>query len=84
MPNVSQYEFKLVEVGEALLRSAGITEGYWSIGVNCGINVGNMGPSPKEAKPSILTVIDGVNLSRVTESEKENGLVIDASRIATR
>lgn len=81
MPDISQYNFSLREVGILLLKSAGITEGKWALGVNFGINVGNMGASPERSAPSVMTQVQGLNLLRVPDDTPLGDSVFDASKV---
>ncbi|WP_315918658.1 hypothetical protein [Mesorhizobium sp. SP-1A] len=81
MPEVSQYNFSLKEVGTALLKSAGIAEGKWAVGVNVGLNVGNMGPSPEQAVPSVMVQIQAFNLALVPDETPTGDAILDASKI---
>ena len=81
MPDMTQYSFTLREVGEALLKSANVTEGKWGIGVNFGINVANFGPTQAEAKPTVMAVVDGLQLTKAKDDDQAVGMVIDASKI---
>lgn len=81
MPNIGQYNFSLHEVGVALLKSAGITEGKWALGVNFGINVGNMGQSPDQAIPSVMVQTQSLNLARAPDDAPVGGTIFDASQI---
>lgn len=81
MPDVSQYNFSLHEVGVALLKSASITEGKWALGVNFGINVGNMGQSQEQAVPSVMIQVQSLNLARVPDDVPVGDTIFDASQI---
>jgi hypothetical protein len=81
MPDISQYNFSLREVGVALLKSANITEGKWALGVNFGINVGNMGQNQEEAVPSAMIQIQSLNLARVSDEAPVGNTIFDASKV---
>lgn len=81
MPNVSQYDFTLREVAVALIKTAGITEGKWSFGVNFGINIGNFGPTQDQSLPSIMAQIQSFNLAKAPPDSEEGGTIIDASKL---
>lgn len=82
MPEISQYNFSLKEVGTALLKSAGITEGKWAIGVNFGLNIGNMGPSQDQAMPSVMVQVQAFNLALVPDDAPTGDTILDASQVS--
>lgn len=86
MASPTQYAFSLKEMGEAIIEKQGITEGKWMVGVNFGIQVGNVSTSSSsQTKPSASVIIDSFNITRVPEdqptpSELET-LIVDAARL---
>lgn len=81
MANPTQYEFSLKEAAEILLKASNIKEGKWSIGVGFGVSVGNFGPKGEEVKPTVMTIVEGLQVTRVKDGDPDNGLVIDASKL---
>lgn len=81
MPDVSQYDFSFQEVAAALIKTAGITSGKWSVGVNFVFNVGTMGQSPEGALPSVMMQIQSVNMAKVPDDAPVGGTIIDAATV---
>ena len=81
MPEVSTYNFDLTELTETLIRASGVTEGRWMVGVNFAINAGAIGQNPKESKPGVVTLIEGLTLSRVPDNQEDNNLFVNASKV---
>lgn len=86
MATPTQYSLSLREIGEALLKTQDIKEGKWMVGVNFGIQVGNMNVPPKNtARPSASLIIEGFNISRIpddqTPPKEMDSLIIDASNL---
>jgi len=76
-------------MAELAIKKAGITDGRWSIGVNFGIHVGNMGTGPgTEVRPSVSTLIDGLSLSRFPDNEavppQMEPLIVDAAELTSK
>lgn len=70
MAEPTKYTFTLKEIAKIAAKDAGIKSGTWSIGVNFGINVGNMGlPPDNKARPSTTVSVDQINLVRIPEGE---------------
>lgn len=75
-PNVTQYQFDLVDVAKLLLQKEGINEGLWTIGFNFAVGAIVGGPTPDSIRPTMMVSVDKVMLSRV---EGPAPLTIDAS-----
>lgn len=86
MATPTQYSFSLLEIAQAILIQEKITEGRWMVGVNFGIQVGNLGSAPNnQVKPSASVMVEGFNISRVqddsTPPKELEPLIIDASTL---
>lgn len=80
MAEVVQFNFRLKEVTEILVKYQGIHEGLWAVTFNLNLGAGLMGPTKDEAYPSAMMQIIGVALGRVEEKDLEgNPAAIDAS-----
>lgn len=88
MAEINQYTISLREVAEATIRKNGITAGKWVIGVNFGLQVGNLGrdPEQKSIRPGVAVIIDGLTLSRFPDGQEVpvemQSVVVDASSVA--
>ena len=80
MAEASQYQFLLVEVGVALIKHQGITNGRWQVGAQLEFSATNVGPNPADLKPSAVVRIVGIALSRAPDGE-EGGVIIDAAAV---
>lgn len=86
MAEINQYTISLREVAEATITRQKITTGKWVVGVNFGVQVGNLGQSSeKDAKPGVAVIIDCFTLTRLPEGQpvpKEmEAIVVDAAAI---
>jgi hypothetical protein len=82
MPEISQLNFNFREIAEYLLKREKIKSGKWSIGVSFNFGVGNMGPTPAEAKPGVLMTVENITLLKVDDNSVAEGLIIDAGQLA--
>ena len=78
MDNATQFQYELLEVAKLLLQKQGITEGYWTVGVNFGIAAAQAGPNPESVRPSMVISVDKVLISRATEP---GPLTVDAASV---
>jgi hypothetical protein len=74
-----QYSFELSEIAQLLLRSSGIHEGKWVIGIEFGIAVGPVGPKADEVYPGAVITVNKVMLSAATDGQQPPNLVFDAA-----
>lgn len=86
MSSATQFSLSLKEIGETLLRKEGVTTGKWMVGVNFGIQVGNINLSPESAaKPSASVLVEGFNVSKLPNEQaipaEIESLIIDASTL---
>jgi hypothetical protein len=78
MAETIQHSFDLKEVGELLIKKAGLTSGFWQIGVTFGFGAHTMGPSPEEMKPSAVI---GVLAIVLLKADKPGPLILDAAEV---
>jgi len=78
LPN--QYVFNYKELGEALIKQAGLHEGKWQIIMTFGLGVANMGPSPAELVPGAAVAVTGIGLQRALPESPE-ALTVDAAAV---
>jgi hypothetical protein len=78
MPEPSQFMFKFQEVGEALVKQAGLHEGKWQIVMVFGLGAANMGPTEAELVPGAAIAVTGIGLQKANETSPA-ALVVDAA-----
>ena len=78
MPEISQYMFKYQEIGEALIKQAGLHERKWQIIMTFGLGAANMGASPTELVPGAAVAVTGIGLMKPIPESPE-ALTVDAS-----
>jgi hypothetical protein len=85
MPEITSLKFDLLEVAKTLLREQGITEGFWQVGIQYHLNVGNMLHAANGQKlppgvpcPTIAVSILGLNLVKV---DQPGEMTIDAAEL---
>jgi hypothetical protein len=71
MASPSQYRYTLEELARILAKDAQVAPGRWRVGVEFNVTVGQMGQSPKDAKPATLIQVGAITLSRVEENSPE-------------
>jgi len=78
MPEVNQYVFSNKELLELLIKQAGVREGKWILLANFGFNAGNFGPTPDQATPGALVVIQQIGIQRAAVDTPES-MSLDAA-----
>ena len=62
MVEITQYNFSLAELTEALIKQQDLHEGEWIIAVEFNINVGMMGITPEGARPGAMVLANQFQL----------------------
>ena len=76
MSEATQYLFSHKELVEVLIKAQGIQEGIWSLSVEFGFGVSNMGADEEHLVPTAMLGVIRVGLQR---TEKLTGLSVDAA-----
>lgn len=85
MPDVTQYEFQLREVCEALVARQGLKEGRWMLAFEFGIGAGNIGTGPGDFKPAAFIPVLNVKLVRAGEDLSNEILyIVDAKSLTEK
>jgi hypothetical protein len=79
MGEPTQYSFELSEIAELMLKSSGIHEGKWVIGVEFSVTIGPVGLKPDEAYPGAIVTANKLLLSAAGEEKPPPNLVFDAA-----
>jgi hypothetical protein len=79
MATTKQYSFKLKEVTEALIQSAGITEGKWMLGFSFNFGGGNVGDKPESTFPSAIVQVAELILTRQPDNVEMLSYIVDAA-----
>jgi hypothetical protein len=80
MPEVNQYVFSNKELTELLIKRAGVHEGRWILMANFGFNAGNFGPSPDQAVPGAIVIVQQIGIQRAAADTPES-MSLDAAVI---
>jgi hypothetical protein len=80
MAEPTQYTFRLSEIAELMLRSSGIHDGKWVVGMEFSVVVGPVGLKTDEAYPGAIVTANKLMLSAVVEGQQQPpNLVFDAA-----
>jgi hypothetical protein len=79
MADPTQYSFQLSEIAELMLRSSGIHEGKWVIGIEFGVGIGPIPLKPDEAYPGAVITANRLMLSALAGGPQPPNLVFDAA-----
>lgn len=75
MAEPTQYAFDFKEVTTALIKAQGLHEGLWALNFEFTLTAGNLGPSPSEAKPGALLLINKLQISRQPDGVSDANVV---------
>ena len=81
MPEINQYSFTYDELITAMIRSAGIESGRWTLVVNFSFSAANIGMGGGAGVPSAIIGVQGCALQRADENTPPN-LIVDAAELA--
>lgn len=66
-PKPDRHMLPLRELGRALVKHFGFTEGLWDVTVEFKMGAGSFGPSQTELMPSAFVGVSQVGITRVTQ-----------------
>ena len=81
MAEITQFNFGLAEVAEALIKQQDLHEGEWVVAVEFNVNVGMMGLNPDAARPGVMILANQFQLARATPGQNPPHLVVDAAKV---
>jgi hypothetical protein len=82
MADPSEYAFTPREVLEAMVKTLGIHEGRWMLGLGFGFAPGNFGPTPEQGGPGIAVIATQFLVQREpSPGAAPAGVVIDAAEV---
>ena len=84
MATTKQYSFKLKEVTETLIQSAGITEGKWMLGFSFNFGGGNIGDKPESTFPSAIVQVAELILTSQPDDVQMTPYIVDAASVMAR
>jgi hypothetical protein len=78
MAEATTYQFSHKEVVEALIKQQGLHEGIWSLTVEFGLGVANVGAGPQDLNPTVMVPLLHLGLMRVKDL---SNIAVDAAEV---
>ncbi len=79
----TQFTFDVVEATVALIKHQGIHDGEWTLGVEFNVAVGQMGPTPEQARPGVMLMAQNLLLVAANPGSPPN-MIVDATKVNPR
>jgi hypothetical protein len=76
MPEISQYDFKLKEIVELLVKKLDLHEGVWGLRVRFGLKAMNVGADDTDLHPAAIVPLLEIGIQKF---DKPNNMAVDAA-----